>query len=57
MDQSAVKMQIDPLDSRITLYMVIKQERNLRDILRVASGTVKGRDLISGTSGMWLVES
>jgi hypothetical protein len=33
---------MDPLDSRITKGMVIEQERKLRDIVRVASATVKG---------------
>ena len=48
---------MDPLDSRITMEMVIEQERKLRDTLRVASVTVKGRDPKSATSAVWLVES
>ena len=57
MDQSAIKMLMDLLDARITLEMVIEQERKLGDTLRVASVTVKGRDPISATSVVWLVES
>ena len=45
MDQSAIKTLMDPLDSRITMEMVIEQERKLRDIVRVASVTVKGSDI------------
>ncbi len=48
---------MDQLDSRITMEMVIEQEKKLTDILRVASVTVKGRDPISATSVVWLVES
>jgi hypothetical protein len=44
MDQSVIKTKMEPLDSRITLEMDIEQERKLRDPLRVASVTVKGRD-------------
>ncbi len=36
---------MDPLDSRITMEMVIEQERKVRDIVRVASVTVKGNDI------------
>ncbi len=36
---------MDPLESRITMEMVIQQERNMRDIVRVASVTVKGSDI------------
>jgi hypothetical protein len=51
------KTLTDPLDSRITLEMAIKQERKLGDILRVASVTVRGRDTISATSvASWLME-
>ncbi len=55
MDQSAIKTLMDPLDSRITLKMVIEQERKPRDTLRVASVTVKVKDPVSATSGVWLV--
>ncbi len=44
MDQSVIKMLMDPLNLRITMEMVIEQERKLRDILRVACVTVKGGD-------------
>jgi hypothetical protein len=39
------------------MEIVIEQERKLRDTLRVASVTLKGRDPISATSGVWLVET
>ncbi len=39
---------MDPLDSRITMEMVIEQERKLRDIVSIASVTVKGSDTQNG---------
>ncbi len=36
---------MDQLYSRITMEMVIEQERKLRDIVRVASVTVEGSDI------------
>jgi hypothetical protein len=57
MDQFAIKTLMDPLDSRITLEMVIEQERKFRDTLRVASVTVKGKDPISATCVVWLTEN
>ncbi len=48
---------MDLLDSRITLDMVIEQQRKLRDTLRVTNLTVKERDPISASSAVWLPEN
>ncbi len=48
MDQSAIKTLMDPLDSRIIMEMLIEQGRKLRDIVRIASVTVKGSDTQNG---------
>ncbi len=46
-----------PLNSKISLEMVIEQVRKLRDTLRVESVTVKGKDAISATCVVWLTEN
>ncbi len=43
-----MKTLMDPLDSRITMEMVIEQERKLRDMVRVASVKLKGSDIQNG---------
>ncbi len=43
MDQSLPTTLMDLLDSKIATEMVIKEERKLIEILRVASVTVKGK--------------
>ena len=48
MDQSAIKTLMDPLDLIITMEMPIEQERKQRDIVRIASVTVKGSDFQNG---------
>ena len=57
MDQSATKTLMDPLDSGVTLEMVIEQERKFRYTLRVANVPVKGKDPISTSCVVWLTEN
>ncbi len=52
-----IKTLMYPLDSSLTLEMVIEQEMKFRDTLRVASVTVKGKDPISASCVVWLTRN
>ena len=48
------KMLMDLLDSRINIELIIKQDKKVMDILRVASVPVKGKDPVFATSVVWI---